>query len=267
MTFLYSERTGPGLLAEPLNAVTNLAFFVAAWAAWRLARRRSGTGKGTAEPPNPPSSVAAVDLPSVALAKEGDRGPRPAVAATGDCDAAPPCSVATLDPGVAVLVFLLAIIGIGSTLFHTFATEWARMLDVFPILLFQLFFTWLYARTVMRASVAGAAGVLAAFVATCACAGVLPAGALNGSLMYAPAWFFLALLGACHAATRRPERWTLLAAAGVFTLSLSFRTIDLAAAQVFPHGTHFLWHLLNGLTLYLAIRSVIVAGGESRHAS
>jgi len=36
---LYCERLGPGLLAEPVNAATNAAFFVAAWLAWRHARR------------------------------------------------------------------------------------------------------------------------------------------------------------------------------------------------------------------------------------
>jgi hypothetical protein len=35
----YCERLGPGLLAEPLNALTNVAFFLAAWAAWTAARR------------------------------------------------------------------------------------------------------------------------------------------------------------------------------------------------------------------------------------
>ena len=34
---IYCERTGPGLLAEPLNAVSNGSFIIAAWAAWRLA--------------------------------------------------------------------------------------------------------------------------------------------------------------------------------------------------------------------------------------
>ena len=34
---IYCERTGPGLLAEPLNAVSNASFIIAAWAAWRLA--------------------------------------------------------------------------------------------------------------------------------------------------------------------------------------------------------------------------------------
>lgn len=34
----YCERLGPGLWAEPLNAVTNLAFVIAAVVAWRAAR-------------------------------------------------------------------------------------------------------------------------------------------------------------------------------------------------------------------------------------
>ena len=32
---LYCERLGPGLWAEPLNAVSNLAFFGFAWKLWR----------------------------------------------------------------------------------------------------------------------------------------------------------------------------------------------------------------------------------------
>lgn len=43
----YCERTDAGLWSEPLNAVSNAAFLVAAWAAWRLAARagdRAGQG-------------------------------------------------------------------------------------------------------------------------------------------------------------------------------------------------------------------------------
>jgi hypothetical protein len=35
----YCERTAPGLLAEPLNAITNASFLIAAWAALLLVRR------------------------------------------------------------------------------------------------------------------------------------------------------------------------------------------------------------------------------------
>src|SRR5687767_3031170 len=42
----YCERVGPGLLAEPLNAISNFSFIVAAWAAWRLADRTGTLSTG-----------------------------------------------------------------------------------------------------------------------------------------------------------------------------------------------------------------------------
>ncbi|SBO43809.1 ceramidase domain-containing protein [Cyanobium sp. NIES-981] len=39
---LYCERLGPGLLAEPVNALTNAGFFLAAWWIWRRAPLRRG---------------------------------------------------------------------------------------------------------------------------------------------------------------------------------------------------------------------------------
>jgi hypothetical protein len=40
----YCERTGAGYWAEPLNALTNAGFLVAAWASWRLAARAGDAG-------------------------------------------------------------------------------------------------------------------------------------------------------------------------------------------------------------------------------
>src|SRR5919107_5157920 len=42
----YCERIGPGLLAEPLNAVSNVSFLLAAWAAWVLASRTGALSAG-----------------------------------------------------------------------------------------------------------------------------------------------------------------------------------------------------------------------------
>lgn len=35
---IYCERLAPGLLAEPLNALSNISFLIAALAIWRFAR-------------------------------------------------------------------------------------------------------------------------------------------------------------------------------------------------------------------------------------
>jgi hypothetical protein len=42
----YCERLEPGLLQEPLNTVSNAAFFLAAWASWVMARKRVATNSG-----------------------------------------------------------------------------------------------------------------------------------------------------------------------------------------------------------------------------
>jgi hypothetical protein len=51
------------------------------------------------------------------------------------------------------------------------------------------------------------------------------------------------------AADRAGQR--LLAAALVFALSLTARSLDLSACTLSPIGTHFLWHVLNAVVLYL----------------
>ena len=46
MMDVYCERVGAGLLAEPLNAVSNISFLLAAWAAWVLAKRTGTLSAG-----------------------------------------------------------------------------------------------------------------------------------------------------------------------------------------------------------------------------
>ena len=46
MMDVYCERVGPGLLAEPLNAASNISFLLAALAAWILARRTGTLSAG-----------------------------------------------------------------------------------------------------------------------------------------------------------------------------------------------------------------------------
>ncbi|MBI4521739.1 MAG: ceramidase domain-containing protein [Gemmatimonadetes bacterium] len=208
MIDLYCERTGPGLWAEPLNALTNLAYFAAAWAVWRI-------GRGTA------------------------------------------------DPGARLLVGLLVAIGTGSALFHTFATPWARVLDVVPILLFQASFLWLYGRRIVGIAPAPLVGVLAGFLVA-AYAGRQFPQLLNGSLMYAPAFLAALGVGLYHSGTQQRERLTILAAVGLFVAAVLSRTMDNLLCSSIPIGTHFLWHLLTASALYLFARGLLVSASSRR---
>ena len=203
MIDLYCERLGPGLWAEPLNELTNLAFLVAAWVSWQLARRSD-----------------------------------------------------TLPGSVVVLIALMAAVGIGSALFHTFATTWARVLDVVPILMFQLYFSWLYFRRVISVGSFYSALAVASLLIAALIARLFPS-VLNGSLTYLPALALLVGLGVYHYMEQKQERLALLAASGVFVLALFFRTFDEAACPLTPFGTHFLWHVLNAVVLYLAFWGLV----------
>ncbi|MEQ8660731.1 MAG: ceramidase domain-containing protein [Gammaproteobacteria bacterium] len=191
---LYCERTAPGLLNEPLNALSNLGFLCAAALAWRAAAARGGD--------------------------------------------------------VRLLAALLAAIGIGSGLFHTWATAWAQWLDVLPILVFQLAFLALYLARVAQLPPAPVAAVVGTFLLVVVGAAQARA-ALNGSLGYLPALLVLGWLG--HHAWRTAREPRIAAASGLFLLALTARSVDNALCAAWPHGTHFAWHLLNAAVLYLAI--------------
>ncbi|WP_254175242.1 ceramidase domain-containing protein [Planktothrix pseudagardhii] len=201
---LYCERLAPGLTGEPLNALSNIAFFIAALALLKLARHQQ--------------------------------------------------KIAT---EIWLLIGLMVAIGTGSTLFHTFATQWSNRLDVIPILLFQLCFLWLYTRRVLRIKPLFAGILIAGFVLASQWSQQF-FHLLNGSLSYAPALLILGSLGIYHYQQQKQEPLILLAATGVFFVALFFRTLDKTICPEFPLGTHFLWHLLNGVVLYLSTRGLIL---------
>ncbi|PVV26308.1 MAG: hypothetical protein B6D74_01570, partial [gamma proteobacterium symbiont of Ctena orbiculata] len=75
----------------------------------------------------------------------------------------------------------------------------------------------------------------------------------NGSIFYLPAWAGLLVITLYCRFTLLGCSKRMLYAMLVFTLSLTLRTLDQSLCAVWPYGTHFLWHLMNGLTLYLVM--------------
>ncbi|NCT41327.1 MAG: ceramidase [Alphaproteobacteria bacterium] len=202
---IYCERLSAGLWAEPLNAITNLAFIIAGYYALKLARKQS-----------------ALNWRSIAL------------------------------------IALIFAMGIGSTLFHTFANLWSMFVDVLPILAFQIVFISVYAQRVIKLHCKWNIPLLGLFFVMMYASMQLPRQWLNGSLEYAPALIFVTALGVYHVKNATSEKWGLLAAAGVFVISMTLRSIDSAICSAFPYGTHFAWHILNACVLYLSARAYIL---------
>jgi len=233
--FAYCERGfDPSFWAEPVNAITNAGFVMAAAVAYLL------------------------------LYNEPDH---------------------RRTFGKHLLILLVFVIGAGSFLFHTFATRWAAIADVAPIGIFMLAYLVYALRRYVGANVFWTLVGLAIFIGAMMAAGrlqcwdgqigfnlELPEGArgrcLNGSVSYLPAWAAMVLIGGyltafgANALTRRRTGPLVLAAGVIFTASIAFRSLDLMLCQSVsiagqPLGTHFAWHLLNAVTLFLLLVAAI----------
>lgn len=148
-----------------------------------------------------------------------------------------------------LLAVLIGLVFVASSVFHLLATRWAGAADSLAILVFVLVHAVVFVRTYWsrRWAWVAAPGFLALTVVT---------ALLGGGLYLAPLIGLFAF--AAVLAYQRDTTWTLFAVAGaVFALSLSLRTLDRDVCDYVPVGTHFLWHLLNGLVLYLVSRAAI----------
>jgi len=190
----YCERTGPEYWSEPVNAVTNAAFLIAAAVVW----------------------------------------PRVRGMPTGQ-----------------LLAGILAAIGVGSYLFHTHANPLTGMLDVLPILVFILVYLFAASRDFLGLSPMRAGLATAAFIpyaaATVPLWAMVPG--LGSSAGYAPVPVLILVYGWLLRARAPATARGLAIGAGLLIVSLTFRTLDEPLCAAIPVGTHFLWHILNGIML------------------
>ncbi len=193
---IYCERMSAAFWAEPVNALTNLAFILAAL-------------------------VMAIRLRGANL------------------------------PLANALTVILFCIGVGSFLFHTFATGWAALVDVIPIVLFILTYLFAINRDAwgwpLWLSLLGTAAFLPYAAATGSVFAALPFFEISAGYWPVP---LAIVIYAALLWRRLPELARgMVIGAGILTLSLTARSVDLPACEAVPFGTHFLWHILNATML------------------
>lgn len=156
------------------------------------------------------------------------------------------------------LIANLAMIGVGSFLFHTFANRLTLVLDLLPIFIYQLAFLAFYLSSVAAYSRRTVIGLLAVFLVVNLQLAALPREWLNGSLIYGGALLFMAGLAILHRLQAAREPSILVIATAIFLISLTCRSLDTWLCDRLPLGTHYLWHLLNGIVLYLTTRAFLL---------
>jgi hypothetical protein len=229
--FLYCERgASEALLAEPINALSNIAFLIAALVGLQLVLWR------------PPEERSADQF---------------------------------------LLPVLVLFIGLGSLAFHLYADEGTSLADVVPIALFMLVYLGFALNRFLAVPPGWTVLLVIGFAAIVAITmqvkcgegaigfpgadmqGVKPC--LNGSLFYLPALAALIVVGlVLHERGQSAAPWLLWAAA-ILAVSITLRSLDLALCDKVliegrKVGTHFAWHILNALALFLLLRASLEGG-------
>ncbi len=191
---LYCERLDAALWAEPVNALSNLAFVLGALVLWRV-------------------------------------------------------------PAARVPAALLALVGVGSFVFHTWATQLAMALDVLPIL---VLIAWAGREALIRKLQWPLSRIVT--VAVVLFLGVLPLwfwveDPAAAGIAYVPAGVLLWAVWSRFHTQGHAGASALLLASFSFTGAYTARALDGVLCPWIPLGTHWIWHLLNALAM-----SALIAG-------
>jgi hypothetical protein len=224
--YIYCERgTSEALWAEPINVISNAGFFLAALIFWQLLLWR------------PPEKRNADHYLFVAL------------------------------------VFAICF---GSIAFHVYADQASALADVIPIGVFMLVYLgfalnrfltvppgWTVFLVVLFAGLTAAATQIHCWDGGVGFASAAPDGAkvcMNGSVGYLPALGALIVVSMLLMERRHKAAPYVLAATLIFMVSILLRSLDMAycgsiVVEGRDTGTHFIWHLLNALVLFLLMRA------------
>jgi hypothetical protein len=157
-------------------------------------------------------------------------------------------------PRSALMTILMILIGLGSFSFHTYANRLTGLLDVLAIALYLVAFSYLIPKQWSRNSLLIQVGSLLLLIVSIVLAHLLmnhlkPALPWLPPGIYLGAWLALLIYALVTQHSNKQAARFLWLAVIVFPFSLLSRQLDmLLCDSIGP--THWLWHLLNSLTLY-----------------
>lgn len=149
---------------------------------------------------------------------------------------------------------LCIMIGLGSTLWHIYQEPWALALDIAPIFVFLLVFQCVFLKKFTQWSrrriLFDMAGLLAAMGGFSL---VMNDVFLQKSNAFIPVALWLLYAGVVVGQRYPRQARHCFLAALVFLLAIASRVVDMPLCHHWLYGTHFLWHMLAALSLYLAM--------------
>jgi len=159
-------------------------------------------------------------------------------------------------PRATVMAILLILIGLGSFSFHTYANRLTGLFDVLAIALYLVAFAFLIPKQWSKSSIWIQLGSVLVLI-ICIVLTQLLISTLKPTFpwlppgMYLGAWLTLIIYALVTQSSNSQAARFLWLAIIIFPFSLMSRQLDIPLCD-FTGGSHWLWHLINGLTSYLS---------------
>jgi hypothetical protein len=163
-----------------------------------------------------------------------------------------------LDSKAIYLSSLMILIGFGSFAWHFYRSDITLLADSIPIAIFVISYLYFYLAHITKKNIYRLLLFLGFFIYTPILTIFLNrhSGDLfgNGGAGYIAAISYFLLLQIFNYINSIPVISRSLLIILIFSISIFARQIDMYACEKIAFGTHFLWHILNSLVLYLMIR-------------
>ena len=157
------------------------------------------------------------------------------------------------------MIIICGVIGIGSMVFHATARMWAAVyFDVMPIAIFAAVLMFLLARHVLRLGIIGTTLMLALLIFENYIFKSFVNHAPDGYVSLIPCAFFLIFISVYMAFTKNISAHSISLATVIAVVAITLRALDTRICDIFPYGTHFLWHGFMSVFMYIVIRELII---------
>ena len=156
-----------------------------------------------------------------------------------------------------ILLSLMIILGLGSLAWHSYRSLPTLLLDEIPIYIFIIFAGYYLTQTLTRshkitlmilASISAAYYLIFAYIP-----GI---NISNGVLKYIFALLIFLVLST-FIVKKFGSGYNFILSFSIFAVAIIFRIIDLFVCSNFPIGTHFVWHILVAMVMYLVSITIL----------
>lgn len=157
-----------------------------------------------------------------------------------------------------LLIILVALIGLGSFIFHTFPSDKTIWVDLIPIQIFGLsYFAYIGTKYFKASNFKIFLALVAFFFARQYWIVYMPRGALGGGIIHIPTLFLLLTCSLLLLSKYKKFSAMLLTAGIIYILALIIRAFDKQITMEFPIGAHWIWHILTALTASILILATV----------